>query len=457
MDDVARALLGKGALVPARELLALVGAQRGPDALRCRALLQQLEAHPHEPHVVPNIVVSAELAASIAAEGHFQEAQIVARTLEPSVRAIELLAALELILAPLPAGTPAALAASYQDARQRADRTLALQVAHDPQAPEELRRRAMMIVDLRRVPSTSESSQERPATSISTLVSETVRALLEHRDWARGERELRALQAENGAGDVLASVVRLREAMARLFEEESANGPSTVPLSGAPVAIFQLRMGNLPEAERVLRRVVREDASHPRASTWLSEIELLRTTAKRSSAPPAAPEWLDKRGRKPSIEGWAPSKRSPTPSPDGPVTAVMRPDEEAELHLRAGRVDIAIRLYEELAKRYPDRPHFAKRAEEIRGHEASRELVFVDELTIRHAPPRKPAPQHHEEPTLPAVAVASFKPPALPQPDDDEMMTFGATEVTSQRIELGAPDVDASVERVVVRNIVRIS
>lgn len=478
MDDVARALLGRGAHVAARELLHNVAGRGGPDAQRCGQLLAHLDAHPEAPHVVPNMVVSAELAAAIASEGYFREAALVARTLDPSVRAIELLAALELILAPLPSDTPARVAATFAEARERADRALALQLAHDAAASEEVRRRAMLIVDFRRSQSAS-AGAEVTAHGVAASVSETVRSLMEHRDWARGERELRAQQDQLGAGDALTSLLRLRETMQRLFEEETGQGPSTVPLQGPAVAVFQLRMGNLVDAERTLRRTLRDNPADARSQALLHDIEALRTVANRTSAPPSAPEWLDKRGRKPSIDGWAPSKRSPTPGPErgadeyDAITSVMRPDEEAELHLRQGRVDKAIRIYEELAQRYPERPHFANRAAEIRAREAQRELVFVDEMTIRHTV-RKSEPPIGEEPTGTAVTVVqpaqrvaptppvadSAMTPVLVSSGDDEEMTFGATEVTSQRIELGSPEVAASeviAERVLVRNIVRIS
>lgn len=423
MDDIARALLGRGALVSARELLAVVVARGGSDAARCRDELLRLDANPDEAHAVPNLVLSAELASEMAGDGRFREAQIVARTLEPSLRAIELLASLDRILAPLPEGTSPHIASAFETARQRADRNLAQQLAQDPNASEEVRRRATAIVELRRGPSasaSSDSSLERVRTGRThPAVSDAVRSLLEHRDWARGESELRALSAHVGAGDVLTSLLQLREAMARLFEEETGQGGSTVPLQGGSVAVFHLRMGNLAEAERTLRRVVAQDPSDARATSLLNDIDHLRGVAARSQSvpPPAAPtpDWLDKRGRKPSVEGWAPSKRMPTPSPETQevVTSVMRPDEQAELHLRAGRVDKAIELYEHLAATYPDRPHFAQRAEEIRRLQAKRDLVFVDELTIRHAPLRQPKLPVEPPEVLPEEATAQASLPVV--------------------------------------------
>lgn len=456
MDDIARALLGRGALVSARELLAVVVARGGSDAARCRQELMRLDANPDEAHAVPNLVLSAELASEMAGDGRFREAQIVARTLEPSLRAIELLASLDRILAPLPEGTSPHIASAFETARQRADRNLAQQLAQDPNASEEVRRRATLIVELRRGPSasaSSDSSLERVRTGRThPAVSDAVRALLEHRDWARGESELRALSAHVGAGDVLTSVLQLREAMARLFEEETGQGPSTVPLQGGSVAVFHLRMGNLAEAERTLRRVVLQDPSDARATSLLNDIDHLRGVAARSQSvpPPAAPtpDWLDKRGRKPSMEGWAPSKRMPTPSPETQevVTSVMRPDEQAELHLRGGRVDKAIELYEHLAATYPDRPHFAQRAEEIRRLQAKRDLVFVDELTIRHAPLRQPP-------------LPKELPEVLPE-EATEASTLPVIEPRAPRIELGPPPAVPAVvtaELVVVRGIVRVS
>ena len=181
--------------------------------------------------------------------------------------------------------------------------------------------------------------------------------------------------------------------------------------------------------------MVEQDPSDARATSLLNDIDHLRTVAARSnSAPPPAaptPDWLDKRGRKPSVAGWAPSKRMPTPSPETEevVTSVMRADEQAELHLRGGRVDKAIELYEHLVTRYPDKPHFAQRVEEIRRLQAKRDLVFVDELTTRHAPLRQPrAPQTApevlpeeatEQASLPVVtprapALALGPPPTIP-------------------------------------------
>ena len=303
MDDIARALLGRGALVSARELLAVVVARGGSDAARCRQELLRLDANPDEAHAVPNLVLSAELASEMASEGRFREAQIVARTLEPSLRAIELLASLERILAPLPPGTSPHIASAFEAARQRGDRNLAQQLAQDPNASEEVQCRATLIVGLfagsprgegRRGPSSSSSSDsslERVRTGRThPAVGDAVRALLEHRDWARGESELRALSAHVGAGDVLTSVHQLREAMVRLFDEEAGQGPSTVPLQGGSVAVLHLRMGNLAEAELTLRRVVAQDPSDARATSLLNDIDHLRGVAARSqSAPPPAP------------------------------------------------------------------------------------------------------------------------------------------------------------------------
>jgi hypothetical protein len=62
---------------------------------------------------------------------------------------------------------------------------------------------------------------------------------------------------------------------------------------------------------------------------------------------------------------------------------VLRTDDEAELHLRAGRPDKAIALYQRLAARFPDHPRFAERAAEIQAEVDARAMTFADEVTVR--------------------------------------------------------------------------
>jgi len=195
------------------------------------------------------------------------------------------------------------------------------------------------------------------------------------------------------------------------------------------------------------------------------------------SAPKAAPpEWLNKRSRKASVEGWAASqKRAPTPVPhEEAATSVLRPDDEAELHIRAGRPDKAVELYRRLAERYPDLPRFRERADEIEAQMSARELSFADEMTVRRdlrplaastqravaplaaSPP--PAPPAVEAVPLAHAGVAVPAAGALEAPTEEAALDFSSeVALPEESTETSPmPAILAPIAAVVVRPIVSV-
>jgi hypothetical protein len=227
-------------------------------------------------------------------------------------------------------------------------------------------------------------------------VAAVVAEMSSRRDLPWGRRALAKVLALPGGRELLESVDLLVQATDGVANEDLPGaGHATAPLQGDGVALLHIRMMNLDQAERTLRRICVEKPEDRLAPQLLSAVGRLRAVQEVSrdepsggdaSAPRAPPpDWLNKRARRASVEGWAGSaKRGTTPvSYVDEATSVLRPDDEAELHLRAGRPDKAVELYRRLAERFPDRPRFKERADEIQAQMEDRSLMFADEMTVR--------------------------------------------------------------------------
>jgi len=82
--------------------------------------------------------------------------------------------------------------------------------------------------------------------------------------------------------------------------------------------------------------------------------------------PVTSPSLLKKTGR-PAAEGWGTATAPAKPSDWEEVsTEIGDPDQMAELMLKQGYAERALRIYDRLARVYPDRERYARRAEEIR-------------------------------------------------------------------------------------------
>jgi hypothetical protein len=213
------------------------------------------------------------------------------------------------------------------------------------------------------------------------------------------------------------------------MDEEMPSKAGTVPLEGAGLALLQLRMGNFQDAERLLRGIVVSSPADHVARDRLSDVLVLRRAIEDVEgdepeplelAKTPAPDWLNKRGPRASPEGWAaaaPSKGASQSSSaswgddeDG-STSVIRPDEEAELHMKSGHPERAIEIYEMLITRYPDKPRFRARLDEVRAMAA-------------RAVPVAPAP-----PAMPAAPAATAAPP--PAVEEHAFGDFETDEMTS--------------------------
>jgi tetratricopeptide (TPR) repeat protein len=431
LDQVARALAALGRAHEAIALLELSVARGGEERARGEGLLAHLRARPDERPGSPGIRVDAELVEGIATHGRLAEARIVAHSVDigGSVLGLELCQALDLVLAPLPAGEDAGLALIYAEAL--AGSAMAVQrLLLSPGASPELRTRAQTLVQLLRgFRAQRPSAEAASGMAVDPAVHRVVAELMQRRDLAWGMAELGRLTGLAGAAELHADVSLLLAASERAAAEEGQGVAATAPLEGPGVALLYVRMFNLEQAERALRRVCLERPGDREAPVLLAAVARLRSVqdasiddARDPAAPKAAPpEWLNKRSRKASVEGWASTqRRAPTPAPyEDAATSVLRPDDEAELHLRAGNPDKAIEIYLRLAERFPDRVRFRERAAEIQAVVSAKEIVFADEMTVRRDLRPLAAASEHPPGAPPTLVQAASDPSTVEMPIDE--------------------------------------
>jgi hypothetical protein len=475
-DLIARALAGLGRVEDAIALLELAAARGGEEMARAQPLLLTLRARPDERWASPALRLDADLVEAIASEGRIAEAWVVGRAIDlgATVRGLELAQALGDVLSPVPPEESPTAAALYAEAL-RGSALAAQRLTTTTGASPDLRRRARILVRLLRGFSSAPSA-EGPSPIADPMVREVVVQLRERRDLAWGARALARIVERPGARPLYEDVALLAAAIDRAASEEGHGQAATAPLEGPAVALQYARMFDLEQAERALRRVVLERSDDRASATLLGALSRVRATLDASSegrgaepgpsSPPAAPppDWLNKRARKASVEGWASPRRGPTPVPyEDAVTSVLRPDDEAELHVRAGRPDKAIALYRELAERFPHHPRFGQRAEELAAQVAAREVVFADEMTIRRdlrplaaaaAPeaagtsscPRPEPSSLEQEPTSLGVRLASVADrldPTAPAPSTEE------TPLPEERTDPAAQGIDVTVRPII--------
>ncbi|MFN7702727.1 MAG: tetratricopeptide repeat protein [Deltaproteobacteria bacterium] len=395
LDLVARALSVRGATRQAISLLELLVAQPVEERARSEALLASLRATPEAVLSAPGVRLDVDLVEAIATHGRLQEALIVAIAIDArsSVLGLEIVQALEAVLAPIAPEEPSDVVLCYRDGLG-GSAIAAQRVVLAPNASPAIKRRAQVLVQrLRGFRGRPPVSAPALTFSVDPAVVNVVGEMLSRRDLAWGRRALELLVTAAGGRELYESVDLLVRATDSFAQDDVPGVLPTTPFQGSGVALLQIRMVNLDQAEGALRRVCVESPDDTLAPRLLAAVSSLRAVAEISrdepsqdATPPRAPtpEWLNKRSRRASVEGWSSSKRASEPVPEAQATTgVLRPDDEAELHLRAGRPDKAIALYQRLAARFPDHPRFAERAAEIQAQVDARAMTFADEVTVR--------------------------------------------------------------------------
>ncbi|UJR80621.1 hypothetical protein [Sandaracinus amylolyticus] len=397
IDHVARALVAEGARDHAMLLLESAARRSGPDRGRCEALLGAMRARPQDSPSGPMVLLDAGLAEALAAAGMLVEARAVARGARIAARgAVELAAALDQVLE----DPPSTLAGAQ---RARWDEAIAGSVAAlDPLERELavcdawLRARVPLAARLLRgfsvhAPTAAGASDE----VVIPRLPEPLRVAIAERV---ADRDLPgalaiARSAPVDAPEIVAVLARIVAATERIGDEPPVAIKGTVPLSGQGFVVFQMRMGNLAEAERALRRMVLEQANDHVARERLRDLIALRGAIDASrviaSEPPKPAGWLDKRKARPTGEGWVPgAKSTPVPPPknewdDEVATGVLLPEQEAELVLRSGRPERALEMYRTLLALNPARVALAAKVRDLELMIARGDAPLPGEATVR--------------------------------------------------------------------------
>jgi tetratricopeptide (TPR) repeat protein len=414
MDNLARALLMRGAREPAMMLLKAAVRRGGDERARCESLLMAVQARPTDRVSGPPITLDAGLVESVAGSGRLYEAHAIAlgADISRNVAGVEIAAALTEVFLPVDDWAPGwrvrwldALASGVMSSMTGLEREAS--VATDP--PPALRPRVAIALRLLRGFSLTGATDVRDPLGDHTLpilsddARERILSRINGSDLPGALREAHAMAFEGrpGTNEVAIVLGRLLHATERAMQEAPQQKlASTVPLGGPGMALFQLRMGNFAESQRLFRQMVLESPTDYASREHLTDLMALEQAlglarSQPSQKPLPVPEppsrapstdWLDKRGRKSGVEGWAASAKPPPDidwNDDDDSTSVMKSDHEAELHLKAGHPERALALYEELVKRFPDRPRFAQRKAEIEAMLEARSAPIAMEPTIR--------------------------------------------------------------------------
>jgi tetratricopeptide (TPR) repeat protein len=387
LDQIARALLVHGARDAAVDLMEAVVARGGEEKPRCEALLHAVRARPSDRVSGPPIALDAGLVEALAAQGRLIEAWAVTRgaRVGNGVAGMEIAQALSLVMDPgglpepwLTRWTRIVVSGSLADIS-----AIEREVIAGQPVPPVLLERMRIAWRLLKGFWSAAASEHGPAGGLDPALRTKIHAMIGQRDLPGALALLRAAaESSDTALPIAMALARLLSAAERAMAEESPTGSSTVPLEGAGLALLQLRMGNFQDAERLLRKLVVETPADHVARDRLSDVLVLRRAIEGVAesepeplelAKTPAPDWLNKRGPRANIEGWASAHKPMARAPSGGwddedegATSVQRPDEEAELHVLAGHPERAVPIYELLAKRYPDKPRFQTRLAEVR-------------------------------------------------------------------------------------------
>lgn len=387
LDQIARALLVHGARDAAVDLMEAVVARGGEERPRCEALLVAVRARPNDRVSGPPIALDAGLVEALAAQGRLVEAWAVTRgaRVGHTVAGVEIAQALSLVMDPGGLEEPwltrwtGIVAAGNAAEISSIEREV---IAGKPVPPILLERMRIAWRLLKGF--WSAAANEAPTVGLDPILRSHVGLQIQARDLPGALATLRAAaETSNVVLPVAMALARLLSAAERAQAEEGPGVASTMPLEGSSLALLQLRMGNFEDAERLLRKVVVGSPSDHVARDRLADVLVLRRALEGAAteepeplelAKTPAPDWLNKKVQRVTVEGWAasPQKGAPKAPPPSwnddsePSTSVIRPDEEAELHVKAGHPERAIPIYELLAQRYADKPRFKARLAEIR-------------------------------------------------------------------------------------------
>lgn len=417
IEHVARALLVQGARDAAIDLLEAAIARAADDRPRCEALLNAVRSRPHDRVSGPPLALDAVLVETLAAHGRLVEAWAVTRgaSVGNTVAGVEIADALAAVMQPVDVPEPWRSRWMEIVATGSAPGITAIerQVLGGEVVPAALIERLRIAWRLLRGYWASGAADDHASVPLPPEVRRAVRQRLETRDLIGALAAIRsAVESTPAAAPVAMALARLIAATERLISEEgptrSTNG-STLPLEGPGLALLQVRMGNFDEAERGFRRIVVERAADHVSRDRLADLLVVRRAIDDPGdddvdaaadalalAKTPSPDWLNKRVRKASVEGWASSTRArpsttPSWSDDDQSTSVIRPDEEAELHIKAGAPDKALAIYRRLVERYPDRPRFRARLTEVETMLAGRQDLS-ETLPLPSNTPKAPGP-----------------------------------------------------------------
>ncbi len=298
-DHVARVLLKRGARDDALTFLRAAVA-RDPGERACAALLRAVEARPDASVYGPDLALDVSLVEAYTRSGMLIEALAVLRggELDETARGRHRAAVLEELLAPCPVDADEELRDADAELRLGgaavALSVLGERIARDPGVPAWARRRYELLSELLLEQAEPAPEPAGPRKEPRTPLGEALSAAFARRD-VEGALEAAQTIAREHAGDLEPAAVaealgRLRAAMHQASRD--AGGPmlSTQPMTGHTTALFQLRMGNLAEAERFFRRIVLEEPLDRLARQRLEDVQTVRAAMdgpSRSSSPPA--------------------------------------------------------------------------------------------------------------------------------------------------------------------------
>ncbi len=241
--------------------------------------------------------------------------------------------------------------------------------------------------------------------------------------------------AERAKAAELAGILRrLLSETERLFAEGpggASDEPTTVPMEGHGLGEFHVRMGMLPEADVVYRKILEKDPRDERARTVLADVIALRR-ALGDEADPMPPRevssvhWLSKKGPKraatwsagPDTADGRYGRIGELDEPEEP-TDVLAAADEAELMIKLGHADQALSIYRILAVRHPSRAAYQRRIDEIEALIAERAGPLAEAVTARHD---MSALMAQAVPTSPRIAVKDLLElyPRIEDLDDEE-------------------------------------
>ena len=444
LDHVARALLKRGARDQALRLLR-AAVDRDPREKSCAALLRAVEARPGASVYGPEIGLDVRLAEVFACCGWFQEALSVLEGagLDRSGLGRSRAEALREILSPIPASAKASLREVDQQIRHGSAAAALAALDQDHGLPSWAIRRRVLLRRLL-LDSGSEPSFPQPNEGSSTAFGVCVRPHLEAHDLATAHAAAVALirhdPSDANARAGARALARLRRAIAAVDPAVTDPSVQTPPMSGLQVAMYQLGMGNLESAERLLRHLIAEEPEVGPSQTLLHDLLVLRASlAGRAVASERSSNGVDPSeetlpGLHPRAQELRDMARALVLAADGPPLSNIRATpvnaagaearadgraeaERAESLFDQGFAEQALTIYRRLMRSFPERRHYAERADAIRMaleqrlREASDATGFS--LADLPSPPERKAPSPKDLGVAPTPPSGTGRPGRL--------------------------------------------